>query len=353
MSSAATAQQSQQQSAATQTLDDKRLEGLLNNVLEKTERARGEITLIPRGIDFGNFEGLVRWARYIYASGLAPKQFDSLEKVIVAVVAGRAVGLDGFQSVQNMAIINGRPTIYGDAPLGIARQHPDWRESGFKEWLEGDGDKLKAVCETLRNGATEPKRYEFSVEDAKRAKLWGKDGPWTFYPKRMLMFRARAFCLRDNFGDALKGIGIKEEVDDVRDLDVVPSGPPVGRNRLNDRANGHGHELPKIDAQPEEQPAAPEQKQPEPAPKKEKMPKKERTPEPEKQPDNTILRTQASEINARFKQLAWSEADVAGYLEPYKVKSVDNLTNDEAGDVLADLTEKAKTQGLKTEVAKT
>ena len=54
-------------------------------------------------------------------------------------------------------------------------------------------------------------RSEFSVQDAKRAGLWGKMSasgkptPWVLYPDRMLLFRARGFNLRDNFGDVLKG----------------------------------------------------------------------------------------------------------------------------------------------------
>jgi hypothetical protein len=52
------------------------------------------------------------------------------------------------------------------------------------------------------------------VADAKAAKLWGKSGPWTDYPRRMLKFRARGFVLRDVFGDVLKGLRTAEEVRD-------------------------------------------------------------------------------------------------------------------------------------------
>jgi len=60
-----------------------------------------------------------------------------------------------------------------------------------------------------------------SVGDAKLASLWGKQGPWSQYPKRMLKFRARGFWLRDNFGDILKGMRTVEELRDV---------PPEPRN---------------------------------------------------------------------------------------------------------------------------
>src|SRR6185295_12780043 len=51
--------------------------------------------------------------------------------------------------------------------------------------------------------------------DAKTANLWGKAGPWTQYPKRMLQMRARGFGCRDCFPDLLRGIIIKEEAEDM------------------------------------------------------------------------------------------------------------------------------------------
>lgn len=51
--------------------------------------------------------------------------------------------------------------------------------------------------------------------DAAKAGLSKKDGPWTNYPKRMCQMRARGFALRDSFSDFLKGLSIREEMEDV------------------------------------------------------------------------------------------------------------------------------------------
>jgi hypothetical protein len=68
------------------------------------------------------------------------------------------------------------------------------------------------------------------VADAKRAGVWGKAGPWTQYPKRMLGIRARSFALRDVFPDVLGGLDIREEVEDSAEMiDVTPPpAPPAG-----------------------------------------------------------------------------------------------------------------------------
>ena len=57
----------------------------------------------------------------------------------------------------------------------------------------------------------------------KKAGLWGKAGPWSQYPKRMLQMRARSFALRDKFADALSGLLMAEEVQDYSTtVDVTP-----------------------------------------------------------------------------------------------------------------------------------
>jgi hypothetical protein len=106
-----------------------------------------------------------------------------------------------------------------------------------------------AVCVAKRKGR-KPVTAKFSVEDAKRAGLWGKQGPWSAYPKRMLAMRARGFALRDAFPDVLKGLISAEEAQDYPDeakprpaakpanpLDMVAKPAPLAiPAETNDRA---------------------------------------------------------------------------------------------------------------------
>jgi hypothetical protein len=122
------------------------------------------------------------------------------------------------QSLQSIAVINGRPTIWGDAALALVQSSPVCEY--VREYTEGDGDSLTAVCEVQRRGYPQPTVARFSVADAKTAKLWGKRGrdgqdtPWVTHPKRMLELRARGFALRNAFADALRGLITAEEAQD-------------------------------------------------------------------------------------------------------------------------------------------
>jgi hypothetical protein len=62
---------------------------------------------------------------------------------------------------------------------------------------------------------------KFSAQDAKKAGLLNKAGPWTQYPDRMLQMRARGFCARDAVPDVLRGMYVREEMEDARDITPV------------------------------------------------------------------------------------------------------------------------------------
>lgn len=181
-------------------------------------------------------DDLFRFAKAVSVSGLAPKGIESAEAIFVALEMGLEVGLPMMAALQNIAVINGRPTIWGDAQLAVVRGTGEL--TLFEEWYEEGGKRLArnpaaftdattAVCRVQRHGY-EAAETAFSVADAKRANLWGKAGPWSQYPARMLRFRARSFGLRDQFGDALRGLRTAEEVmDDPIEIarNVTPKTP--------------------------------------------------------------------------------------------------------------------------------
>ena len=98
--------------------------------------------------------------------------------------------------------------MYGDTLVGLVRPLCD----DFQEWF--DGQTGTAYCVILRRGSQHPIQQKFSYQDAQRAGLTSKKGPWTQYPERMLQMRARGFAIRDAFPDVLSGIITREEAED-------------------------------------------------------------------------------------------------------------------------------------------
>jgi len=165
------------------------------------------------GLALQSFDDAFRFSKMVAASEFAPKDFKGKpESCLLAIQHGSEVGLSPMQSLQSIAVINGRPTIWGDAALALVQACSVCEY--VREYLEGEGDNLTAVCEAKRQGYPAPTTVRFSVADAKKAGLWGKTGPWTQYPSRMLQLRARGFALRNAFADALRGLVTAEEAQD-------------------------------------------------------------------------------------------------------------------------------------------
>ena len=167
---------------------------------------------------------------------MVPREYQGKPaNVLVAVQWGMELGLAPMQALQNIAVINGKPSIYGDALLAMVRA--DHRCRGVKEYLDGE----TAVCLITRShnsGEVEEIERKFSVEDAKRAGLWGKQGPWKQYPQRMLQMRARSLAIRDGFPDVIKGLISVEEAQDMPapmkpvQPQPAPSGPTIAQRAM-------------------------------------------------------------------------------------------------------------------------
>lgn len=160
--------------------------------------------IIPRNLD-----ELKEIAETILKSGLAPTSMRSVEQISIALMHGAELGLAPMQSLSKIAIINGRPSVWGDAIPALLLS------KGFEidEYFEGEGDNRAAICVVTRPTGAKIKR-RFSVADAKQARLWGRQGPWQQYPDRMLQMRARSFASRDGAAEVLSGLYFAEEVQD-------------------------------------------------------------------------------------------------------------------------------------------
>jgi hypothetical protein len=176
-----------------------------------------------RGLALQTFDDAMRFGKLLADSDFPPKDFRGKPaSCVLAVQHGAEVGLGPMQAIQSIAVINGRPSIWGDAALALVMASPVCEY--VKETIEGEADAAVAICTAKRKGYPEPVVVRFSMADAKRAGLAGKSGPWSQYPKRMLQLRARGFALRDAFPDVLKGLITSEE---AQDYAANPESPPV------------------------------------------------------------------------------------------------------------------------------
>lgn len=179
------------------------------NAVTTTENA----ALAPRGMGFDlspqTFEQAMKFSQMLAESDLVPKDFKGKPgNCLIAMQWGSELGLKPLQALSNIAVVNGRAALWGDAVIALVRSSP------LCEYVQESDDGHTATCRAKRRG--EPEQVvTFSMDDAKQAGLAGKQGPWSQYPKRMRQMRARAFALRDVFPDVLRGMPVAEEVQDM------------------------------------------------------------------------------------------------------------------------------------------
>lgn len=196
--------------------------------LEPTKGLKQGVGNTAFNLNIHSLEEGMKVAAMIANSQLAPKDFRGKpEDTMVAMMLGNEVGLNPIQSIQNIAVINGRPSIWGDAMLALVQNHPMF--GNIEETF--DESTMTAICTVTRRG-DKAHTVKFSQADAQKAGLFGKTGPWQLYPKRMLQLRARGFALRDKFSDALCGLISREEAMDLQ-LKEVNTAPDYSQSAVS------------------------------------------------------------------------------------------------------------------------
>lgn len=181
-------------------------------------------------MSISNLDEAKKVAEIMIQSGLVPdsilKTKNPQASVLLVLQSGAELGLTPMNSLQGIAVINGKPMVWGDTLLALCKASPEFEYCN--EWF--DEKTNTAHCESKRRNQP-PVARTFSFEEAKKAGLLSKSGTWQSYPKRMCQFRARNFSLRDNFADVLKGMRVVEDYigHEDKELEINPINHTIRR----------------------------------------------------------------------------------------------------------------------------
>ena len=162
------------------------------------------------GVQLNSLNEAWRFAKMLVESGFAPKGINTPAACLIALQAGAEVDLLPFAAMQTIAVINGRPGLFGDGALAVVQGSKFFDHSAFEETISNDKNGIVATCTVRRLPHGKPVTRSWSLADAKLAGLLGKPGPWSQYPARMCQWRARHWAMRDAFADVLKGMAVED-----------------------------------------------------------------------------------------------------------------------------------------------
>jgi len=189
---------------------------------KKKKQRKGRLLVNP-GFNFlpETWEQLFAYAKEIATTEFVPVPMRNKPAAVLAAwQKGHEVGLKPMASLQNICIINGRPSIHSAGYWSLILNHPlceDFCELPPHEALEkGFGE-----CTIRRRGKKEPVVRRFTMEDAKRAGLVTKDN-WRLYPGTMLMHRARHLAGDAALPEATQGLVPTDVARDLGAIDITP-----------------------------------------------------------------------------------------------------------------------------------
>lgn len=190
----------------------------------KEKGAAALIEIGENGIMLRSLDDLLRFARLAVEHGAAPKGMTEGQAAL-AIQAGLERHLGPLAGLSQCVVINGLLSWRGQAAYALIQNSKVCVPGTLMKWLEGEGENKRGVAVAHRVGYKAPSRSEFSVKDAKQARLWGKAGPWQDFPDRQLQWRALGFLARDIFPDVLGGFPLAEEAIDFEPAE--PEKPPL------------------------------------------------------------------------------------------------------------------------------
>lgn len=174
--------------------------------------------VVPVGSMFPRFPTQAEWntlniiAKTLRDGGVLPKGIDTVQKMVVILQAGREMGLQPIEALNSLYFVNGKVAMYGEAvPLQIIRC------GHFIDWGECNE---KTATVTLKRGDTgKTMTTTFTMEMAVE-RGYTKNELYKKFPENMLKWRALSMTAKFLMPDALRGMGIKEDLE----IEVVEEG---------------------------------------------------------------------------------------------------------------------------------
>ena len=168
-----------------------------------------------------NFEEAMKIAKMLADSKLVPTQYQGHpEDILIACSWGESLGLKPLPALNAIAVVNGRPQLFGDALKALIMKHGTIEEhwdnengvwtmiahrKGYPDvtWSYGYNDAIAAGHVSYN-----PQSNTFGL-GARKSDAWAK------YTKRMCQLKCRNFVIRDAFPDVIQGIDIEGSDDDT------------------------------------------------------------------------------------------------------------------------------------------
>jgi hypothetical protein len=161
----------------------------------------------------GVMPDVIKLAQYVSETEFVPKQLRNRPAAVAAaILSGREMGIGPMRALAHVHMVDGRPSLSAEQKRAAAL-------AAGHEIVYVESTTVRCTVKGRRKGSDEWSTVTWTMDDAKNAKLAGKDN-WRNYPRRMLQARATGELVDLIFPDASAGLATTEEL--VDDSDNAP-----------------------------------------------------------------------------------------------------------------------------------
>lgn len=205
--------------------------------------------LQPRlqGFALTTFEQIDAMAKRLAESDLLPKTLKGRPAdVAIILLTGIEFGLQPMAAIRGINVIEGKASMSADLLSGLVQQKVHVCEY-FRMVTCTD---TMATFETKRHGHAEAVKLSYTIEQAQRAGLTGKDN-WKKHPADMLAARCISRLAKRVYPDITQGCYVPDEEDEIRegrggstnggtviDVSAVQGPFTTGSEEVDERAQG-------------------------------------------------------------------------------------------------------------------
>ncbi|PWJ27955.1 hypothetical protein A8806_110130 [Faecalicatena orotica] len=201
----------------------------MDNEIAVQEKAH---ELVKEGVfsSIQNFKEIYDIGKMFASSTLVPQAYQGKPMdCTIAVDMANRMGVSPMMVMQNLYVVKGKPSWSGQACMSLINGSGKFNHIHHVYTGERNTDTRGCYVEAVRIEDGETVRgVEVTMEMAK-AEGWTSNKKWQSMPELMLAYRASAYFARVHIPNALMGVSVEGEAEDITKSDRIETTDPFAQ----------------------------------------------------------------------------------------------------------------------------
>lgn len=174
------------------------------------------------------FQMAMQASEMLATSSMVPTTYQNNPgSCFIALNTALRLRMDPLMIMQNLYVVQGRPSWSGQFAIALVNICPKFELTWFEFRNGQDFQAGVRMCAKLKNGMDVFGTW--ITPEMVKAEKWGNK--WNTMPEQMYQYRAAAFFARTNCPEALLGLRVEGEAEDMADKSQPDIKPPLFKSK--------------------------------------------------------------------------------------------------------------------------